>query len=151
MALSLHNLKPARGSKRKSKHLGRGNASGTGTYAGRGMKGQRARSGVSNLKRLGMKQVLLRTPKVRGFRSLEAKAEAVSLADLNAFAEGARIDVKSLYKNGLVSAPTVSAKILANGNLKVKGLVLRGIKVSEKAKEAIEKLSGKVLSAQSKR
>lgn len=151
MALSLHNLKPAKGSKRQSKHLGRGNASGTGTYAGRGMKGQRSRSGVSNLKRLGMKQVLLRTPKSRGFRSLTAKAEVVSLEALNAFADGTKINVRSLYKNGLVSSPNVEVKILANGDLKAKNLVLRGIKVSETVKTAIEKLSGKVLSAPAKR
>jgi large subunit ribosomal protein L15 len=66
MPLSIHTIKPAKGATKKRKRIGRGNAAGKGTYAGKGLKGQNSRSGVSNLKRLGMKQVLLRTPKKRG-------------------------------------------------------------------------------------
>ena len=66
MALSLHTIKKPKANSKKRKRIGRGNASGHGTYAGKGQKGQNARSGVSGLKRKGMKQVLLRTPKKRG-------------------------------------------------------------------------------------
>jgi len=79
MALQAQQLKPATGSTKKRKRVGRGNSSGHGTYSTRGLKGQKSRSGVSGLKRLGMRQVLLRTPKYKGFKSKLVKcAENVS-------------------------------------------------------------------------
>ena len=63
MSLTLHTIQKNKKAYKIKKRLGRGNSSGDGNYSGKGMKGQRSRSGVSNLKRLGMKQVLLRTPK----------------------------------------------------------------------------------------
>ncbi len=70
MTLSMHTLRPSKGSKSKPKRVGRGNASGKGTTAGRGGKGQTARSGGRNkLKLLGMRHLMLQTPKLRGFKS----------------------------------------------------------------------------------
>jgi large subunit ribosomal protein L15 len=93
MALSLSNLKKSKLAFKKRKRVGRGNASGHGTYSTRGLKGQKSRSGVSGLKRLGMKKQLLAVPKRRGFVSRHPKAQPVSLLALTkAFKDGALIN-----------------------------------------------------------
>src|SRR4030042_729014 len=85
MAISIETLKPGKGATRKRKRVGRGNASGHGTYSTRGQKGQKSRSGVSNLRRLGMRQMLLRTPKKRGFKSMYAKDKVINVSELNLY------------------------------------------------------------------
>jgi large subunit ribosomal protein L15 len=146
MSISIDNLKPAKGATRKKKRIGRGNASGHGTYATRGLKGQKSRKGVSNLKRLGMKQVLLRTPKKRGFTSLYPKAHAVNLSDISAhFAENGAVSPKTLKAKGLVKDAAAPVKVLGQGELAVKGLAFSGCQVSGSAKEKIEKNGGKIL------
>lgn len=127
------------------KRIGRGNSSGTGTYSGKGLKGQKSRSGVTGLKRLGMKQVLLRTPKLRGFRSLQPKKQNVSLKDLNLqFKDGDKIDVKTLFEKKMINTPKIGVKILGNGELELKKIQLFGITATKSAKEKIEKLGGKI-------
>ncbi|MEK7097792.1 MAG: uL15 family ribosomal protein, partial [Patescibacteria group bacterium] len=97
MSLSLHTIRPASGSTKKRKRVGRGNASGHGTSATRGTKGQRSRTGVSGLKRLGMKSMLLSIPKKRGFNSLKSKNQVVNLLDINKhFKEGETVNPKTL-------------------------------------------------------
>src|SRR3989338_10160525 len=88
--LTLDNLKINFGAKKKRKRVGRGNASGHGTYSGRGLKGQRARSGgKKGLKLRGLKQLLKNKPKIGGFRSLKPKMAVVNLSDLeNNFSAG---------------------------------------------------------------
>lgn len=143
--LSLNNLKPAKGSAKKRKRVGRGNASGHGTYSTRGLKGQKSRSGVSGLKRLGMKPLLLNIPKVRGFKSKMPKNQAVNLFELNKhFKDGAKISPKTLAKAGLVLDAAAPVKILGKGELKSKNLEFISVKVSDSAKEQIEKTGGKV-------
>ncbi|MEK7105697.1 MAG: uL15 family ribosomal protein, partial [Patescibacteria group bacterium] len=83
----MHNVKSAKGSRSERKRVGRGLGS-TGTYSGRGGKGQTARSGVSGLRRLGLKRTILAQPKMRGFTSLERKPEVVNLAALAAHFDG---------------------------------------------------------------
>lgn len=145
MSLSIHTIKPAKGAIKKRKRVGRGNASGHGTYSTRGLKGQKSRSGVSNLKRLGMKQVLLRTPKKRGFKSLALKDQVVNLSALNIlFKDNEEINPKTLFEKNLVSAGKSIIKILGDGELKVKGLKFSNVKFSSKAKEQIEKLGGQI-------
>jgi large subunit ribosomal protein L15 len=145
MALSIHTIKPAAGATKKRKRVGRGNASGHGTYSTRGLKGQKSRSGVSNLKRLGMKQVLLRTPKKRGFKSLAIKDQVVNLSSLNIlFKDGEEINPKTLYAKNLVSAGKSAIKLLGDGDLKVKGLKFSNVKFSATAKEQIEKMGGQI-------
>jgi large subunit ribosomal protein L15 len=145
MSLSIHTIKPAKGAVKKRKRVGRGNASGHGTYSTRGLKGQKSRSGVSNLKRLGMKQVLLRTPKKRGFKSLALKDQVVNLSALNIlFKDNEEINPKTLFDKNLVSAGKSIIKILGDGELKVKGLKFSNVKFSAKAKEQIEKLGGQI-------
>lgn len=144
MSLSLHTIKKASGTTKKRKRIGRGNASGTGTYSGKGMKGQRSRSGVSNLKRLGMRQTLLRTPKKRGFKSHKPKDQVVNLVDINKFfKEKEDVNPKVLVKKGLIDNTDLGVKLLGRGELTVKGLQFTGIKASEAVKAQIEKLGGK--------
>ena len=145
MSLSLHEMKPARGSKTQPKRVGRGNASGKGTTAGRGGKGQKARTGGRNrLKRLGMRRQMLQTPKLRGFKSKYAKVETVTLnAIAKAFADGAKISPKTLAKKGLASSSKARVKLLATGSIKKKFTVI-GCGLSEAAKEAISAAGGEV-------
>lgn len=146
MALSLNTIKTDIGATKKRKRVGRGNASGTGTYSGKGLKGQKSRSGVSGLKRLGMKQTLLRTPKARGFKSLKPKAQVINVFQLNKFYKDSEVvNAKTLYKNGLISDIKGSVKILGNGSLEVKNLEFQNITLSDSAKEKIEKLGGKLV------
>jgi len=147
MSLSLSTIKPARGSVRNKKRVGRGNASGHGTYSTRGQKGQRSRSGGRNkLKRLGFKQILIATPKNRGFKSAKPKDQIVNLKDLNEnFSVGAKIDASSLFKAGLIRNVQDKIKILGQGNLTLKNLEFKGVKLSDSAKKQIEKMGGKMI------
>lgn len=143
MSLSLHTIKKASGTTKKRKRIGRGNASGTGTYAGKGLKGQKSRSGVSNLKRLGMRQTLLRTPKKPGFKSLRPKDQVVNSVDVNKFfKEGEELNPKTLAKKGLIDDAKKTVKLLGRGELTVKKLKVSEIKASASVKEQIEKLGG---------
>jgi len=146
MALSLHTIKPAKGSAKKRKRVGRGNASGHGTYSGRGMKGQRSRSGgKSGLKRLGMKQIILQTPKIRGFKSDKPKNQVVNLFDINKnFKEGNTINPRSLLKANLIETIKKPVKILTNGELKINNLEFSNVKISKSVAEQIKKTGGKI-------
>ncbi|MFH1427552.1 MAG: 50S ribosomal protein L15, partial [Patescibacteria group bacterium] len=134
--LNLHTIKPGRGSKKRRKRLGRGNASGKGTYSGKGQKGQKSRSGVSGLKRLGMKQMLLQVPKNRGFKSLKPKNQVVNLEDINEnFKDGGIVNAKTLLKKGLIGKIKLPVKILGKGELKLKDLKFEKVKMSESVKK----------------
>lgn len=146
MALSLNNLQAPKGAaNKKKKRIGRGNASGTGTYAGRGLKGQRSRSGG----RGGLKVKALRTrlqsvPKLRGFKSLKKKEAVVNLSQLEtAFEAQAIVSPKSLVKKQLIDTPRWGVKILGDGELS-KSLTFKKVSVSQSAKEKIEKAGGKI-------
>ncbi len=146
MTLSLHTIKPKKGTIKKRKRIGRGNASGTGTYSGKGLKGQKSRSGVSNLKRLGMKQMLLQIPKKRGFKSHKPKNIPVNLYEINKnFKDGEKVDPNILMNRGLIDTTKVTVKILGNGELQISKLEFRDVKVSDSAKKQIEKKSGKII------
>lgn len=138
--LSLHNLKPAQGSTKKRKRVGRGNASGHGTYSGRGLKGQKSRSGGKNgLKRLGMRPILLQTPKVRGFKSLSAKNQTVNAGDLNKhFKDGATVTPRALVAAGLVKDAAAPIKVLGNGKLTVKNLKFDKVSLSKSVAEQLK-------------
>lgn len=148
MSLGAHKIEPQQGSRRKSKRLGRGNASGKGTYAAKGMKGQRARSGGrSGLQRLGFKQTLQAVPKLPGFRSLRPKAQTVTLGRLNgAFADGETVTPEYLAQKHLVRTAKHPVKIVSKGSLEKK-LVISGCAASASAQAAIEKVGGQVVSA----
>lgn len=147
MSLSLHTIKPARGAIKRRKRIGRGNASGHGSYSTRGLKGQRSRTGGRNkLKRLGFKKILAATPKMRGFKSDKPKNQVVNLKDINHFfAAGAKVNSISLLKAGLITSAAKPVKILGQGELKLKNLEFEGVKLSDSVKAQIEKSGGKIL------
>ncbi len=137
MPLALHTIKPAKNSKRKEKRLGRGNSSGHGTYSGKGIKGQKARSGVGGLKRLGMKQILLRTPKLRGFKSLKEKDQVVNLDKISKYyKDNEVVNPETLKEKGLINSDKKPVKILGRGELTVKNLKFEKVKMSK----SVEKL-----------
>lgn len=146
MTLRAHQLKPATGATKKRKRVGRGNASGHGTYSTRGLKGQKSRSGVSGLKRLGMKQVLLRTPKKKGFKSDKPKNQVINLNQLNSlYKDGEIVSPETLLAKKVITTTKNSVKILAEGNLTLKKLQFKNVKVSASAKEKI-KAAGAIIS-----
>ncbi len=145
MALALHTIKPAKGARRSTKRVGRGLGS-KGSYSGRGVKGQRARSGGrSGLQLKGIRSLMLKLPKARGFGSLAAKPSVVNVSDLaSAFKDGAGVADKSLLAKGLISSSVGGVKILGGGELTVK-LTVKNCRVSASAKTKIEQAGGSVV------
>jgi len=143
--LKLHSLKPKKGSKSTSRRIGRGPGSGRGKTAGKGTKGQKARTGGRNkLRLMGMKMIIRRIPKLRGFKSQYAKDESVTLREiLAAFPQGGIVTRAELSKRGVISGQRAQVKIVGNLELNRK-LTLKGLKVSAGAKAAIEKAGGAV-------
>jgi len=119
--LSLNTITKAKGRVKKNKRVGRGNASGHGTYSTRGQKGQGARSGVSGLKRLGMRAQLLQIPKSRGFKSDKPKNQVVSVKAINnSFKDGDIVTPGALAEKKLISSASLPVKILGKDKLTVK-------------------------------
>ena len=146
MSLSPSTIKSARGSKRTSKRLGRGNASGKGTFAARGLKGQKSRSGGKSRTQIrGFKASLQKIPKLRGFKSLQAKKETVTLSQLEKVAEKDKVITPNfLNRKGLVANIRNGVKIVATGEIKKK-VEIKGCLASKKAVELIEKAGGKLV------
>ncbi len=144
MALSLHTLKPNKGSRRTSKRVGRGLGS-KGTYSGRGVKGQGARSGVSGLRLRGLRKIMLSQPKLRGFKSIRPRPVTVTLETLaRVFENGTRVTPGMLVKKGVIDAvPAAGVKILGTGTIGIK-LTLVGMRFTEGAKTKLEQAGGGV-------
>ena len=139
MALSLSTIKPTKGTTKKRVRVGRGNSSGSGNYSGKGMKGQKSRSGVSGLKRLGMKKQLLQTPKVRGFKSKKPKNQAVDIKNINKyFKDGETVNAVSLVKYNLIKSDKLPVKILGKGKLKIKDLKFEGVIFSGSVRDQLK-------------
>lgn len=141
--MKLHELKPAEGSRSSRKRIGRGIGSGTGKTAGKGHKGQNARSGggVRPGFEGGQNPLFRRLPK-RGFTNINRKEYAiVNLDVLNRFDEGTEITPALLIESGVVSNERSGIKILGNGSLEKK-LTVKAHKFSGSAKEAIEAAGG---------
>ena len=141
--MKLHELKPAEGSRSSRKRIGRGIGSGTGKTAGKGHKGQNARSGggVRPGFEGGQNPLFRRLPK-RGFTNINRKDYAVvNLDALNRFDEGTEITPALLIESGVVSNERSGIKILGNGSLEKK-LTVKAHKFSGSAKEAIEAAGG---------
>lgn len=138
--MQVHELKLAR--KKSRKRIGRGGK--RGTYCGRGMKGQKSRSGVSidPLFEGGRSSLVERLKKMPGFKSPHPKKNNINLNDLEMnFKDGETVSVESLVKIGLVDKikARYGIKILGDGKLTKKLSIDRGILMSKSAKEAIEK------------
>jgi large subunit ribosomal protein L15 len=142
--MALHDLKPARGSVRERKRVGRGPGSGLGKTSGRGEKGQKSRSGFARKPGFEGGQMPLhrRVPK-RGFHNPFRKEYAeVNLGRLEVFEAGSIVTPEVLKKRGLVRKALDGVKILAKGDF-TKALTVRAHKFSAKAQERIAGLGGK--------
>jgi large subunit ribosomal protein L15 len=142
---TLNKLKRPEGSWHRKKRVGRGQGSGLGKTAGRGGKGQKARSGNMRFEGFegGQSPLQRRLPKF-GFNSPNRTEYAVvNLADLEGFDAGATVDVAALESKGLVKGRYDGVKVLGNGAL-TKKLTIRVNKASAAAREAIEKAGGSV-------
>ncbi|SDK57733.1 50S ribosomal protein L15 [Sediminibacillus albus] len=140
--MKLHELKPAEARKKRNR-VGRGMSSGNGKTAGRGHKGQKARSGggVRPGFEGGQMPLFQRLPK-RGFTNIHRKEFAiVNLEALNQFDEGTEVTPELLLETGVVSKLKAGIKVLGNGNVEKK-LTVKAHKFSASAKEAIEAAGG---------
>ena len=142
--MNLHELSPAEGATKVSKRIGRGHGSGQGKTAGKGHKGQKARSGGGIRPGFegGQMPLQRRIPK-RGFNNIFAKKiVAVNVASLEAFDNDAEVTVEALLEKGIISKACDGVKILGNGNL-TKKLNVKVSYYSESAKQKIEAAGGK--------
>ena len=143
--MKLFELKPGEGSTKDTKRKGRGHGSGNGKTAGRGHKGQKARSGGGV--RIGFEggqmPIYRRLPK-RGFTNVFAKQYAeIKVSDLNKFENGAVVDAAALKEAGIIKKSLDGIKVLGNGDVNVK-VTVKAAKFTETAKSKIEAAGGKV-------
>ena len=140
----INELSPVPGSTHVDKRKGRGHATGNGKTAGRGHKGQKARSGGGT--RIGFEggqmPLARRIPK-RGFNNIFAKPlEAINVSALDKFEDGAVVDAQALLDAGILSKCVYGVKILGNGEISKK-LTVKASAFSDSAKEKIEAAGGK--------
>jgi large subunit ribosomal protein L15 len=151
--LNLSTLKPAQARKNR-KRVGRGLGSGKGRYSGRGIKGQKARSGSHKLRagfEGGQMPVYMRLPKQRGATSKDAlpigpfrtSTAPVNVRDLDRFANGDEVTPESLVDKGLLKNTRTDVKILGNGEIS-KQLTIRVHAISASARQKIEQAGGTV-------
>jgi large subunit ribosomal protein L15 len=150
--IGLHNLKPAPGSRRPRKRIGRGEGSGTGKTAGRGQKGYGSRSGAKSRARFegGQNPIHMRMRKLRGphmkksmpFEPFRTHTQAVNLLDLEfRFEKGDAVTLEAMKAKGLASRKGIPVKVLAKGEL-TKALTVHAHGFSKAAREAIEGAGG---------
>ena len=142
--MNIHELSPVAGSTHVNKRKGRGHGTGNGKTAGRGHKGQKARSGGGV--RIGFEggqmPLARRLPK-RGFNNIFAKPlTAVNVAVLNKFEDGAVVDAEALLASGILSKVEYGVKFLGNGTV-TKSVTVKASAFSESAKAKIEAAGGK--------
>jgi large subunit ribosomal protein L15 len=159
-AIGLHNLKPAPGSRKPRKRVGRGEGSGLGKTSGRGQKGYGSRSGAKDRARFegGQMPIHMRMRKLRGphmkksmpFEMFRTYTQGVNVQDLERrFDSGAEVTLEALKTSGLAKKDDVPVKILAKGSIS-KPLTVHAHKFSASAKEAIEAAGGTVVVVESK-
>ncbi len=142
--MKLHELTAVEGSTKERKRIGRGHGSGQGKTAGKGHKGQKARSGGSIRPGFegGQMPLQRRIPK-RGFNNIFAKKiVAINVSALNKFEDGAEVDAQALINAGIVKKEYDGIKILGNGEISKK-LTVKVAAYSESAKQKIEAAGGK--------
>ena len=142
--MRLHELKAAEGSTKNRKRRGRGTATGQGKTSGRGMNGQKSRSGGGT--RLGFEggqmPLYRRIPK-RGFSNRFAKEYTeINVSSLNRFEDGSTVDLEAMRNAGLVKQVKDGVKVLGNGDLEKK-LTVKAVKFTKGAADKIEKAGGK--------
>ena len=141
--MELSNLRPAEGSKHSDNfRRGRGHGSGNGKTAGKGHKGQKARSGAPRPGFEGGQMPLYRRIPKRGFHNRNTQdIVAINLSALERFEDGSVVDVEALLAAGIIKNPRDGVKILGNGEL-TKKLTVKVDAYSASAKEKIEALGG---------
>lgn len=141
----LHELKPSQGSKSKRKRIGRGNASGHGTYAGRGLKGQKQRESVHPLFEGGQLPLIKRLPHMRGFTNLfQTRYVPINVGELNSFEPNTEVTPESLFKTRLIRKKNILVKILGTGEISNQ-LTVHAHAFSKIAVKKIEERGGKVV------
>ncbi|EFL43888.1 ribosomal protein L15 [Fannyhessea vaginae PB189-T1-4] len=145
--MQLNNLRPAQGSKKSRKRIGRGNSSGFGTTAGRGTKGQLSRAGGGKGSGFegGQQPLAMRLPKLPGFTNhsrIEYTAVNVSRLD-GLFNDGDVVNGDTLVEKGVIKHNYIPVKVLGDGELSKK-LTVNVDKVSATAKAKVEAAGGKV-------
>ncbi len=141
-----HQLTPPKGARRARKRIGRGNAAGGGTYAGRGLKGQKSRSGFGLIPGFegGQLRLIKGLPMTRGFNNkFKTYYSLIKLEELDQFADGERITPDSLQARGLLRNQRSPIKILGNGEVS-KSLTVAAHKFTQSAREKIEAAGGTV-------
>ena len=143
--MELSNLRPAEGSKHSDNfRRGRGHGSGNGKTAGKGHKGQKARSGAPRIGFEGGQMPLYRRIPKRGFKNINTKEiVAINVSALEKFDNDAVVDVEALMEAGVIKNPKDVVKVLGNGEL-TKKLTVKVNAVSASAKAKIEALGGTV-------
>jgi large subunit ribosomal protein L15 len=150
--IGLHTLKPAPGSRRPRKRIGRGEGSGTGKTSGRGQKGAGSRSGSKRRSRFegGQMPIHMRMRKLRGphmkksmpFEMFRTHTQAVNVSDLEArFEAGAEVTIELMKSKGLATRKDIPVKVLAKGELS-KALRVHAHAFSKAARERIESAGG---------
>ncbi|HWQ57759.1 MAG TPA: 50S ribosomal protein L15 [Clostridia bacterium] len=143
--MKLHDLRPAEGSTKSVKRVGRGTGSGLGKTSGKGHKGQKARSGSKKNGFEGGQMPLARRLPKRGFTNIFAKEYTIiNIADLNKLEDGSTVSAESLKKAGIISKIEKDGlKVLGRGEL-TKRLDVKAAKFSETAQKAIQAAGGTV-------
>ena len=142
--MKLHELSPAPGSVKDSFRKGRGPGSGNGKTAGKGHKGQKARSGAPRIGFEGGQMPLYRRLPKRGFKCRNSKEiVAINVSALECFEDGAEVTVGALVASGIVTNPRDGVKILGGGEISKK-LTVKVNAVSAAAKEKIEAAGGTI-------
>ncbi|TSC55486.1 MAG: large subunit ribosomal protein L15 [Parcubacteria group bacterium Gr01-1014_18] len=146
MAITLQAIKIGSGIERPSKRLGRGDGSGKGSYSGRGIKGQGARSGgMRGQYKRAMRENLMHFPKYKGFKTLELHPLVVNLRDIEShFSANALVSPGTLRSGGLVRAARAEIKVLGEGELTKKLIFSSRLVFSSSAIEKI-KASGSLI------
>jgi large subunit ribosomal protein L15 len=142
--MELSNLKPAEGSKQSDNfRRGRGHGSGNGKTAGKGHKGQKARSGAPRIGFEGGQMPLYRRLPKRGFKNRNTKEiVSINMSKLEVFEDGATVTIDAMKEIGIIKNPKDGVKILGSGEL-TKKLTVQANAFSASAKEKIESLGGK--------
>ncbi|WP_394922220.1 50S ribosomal protein L15 [uncultured Robinsoniella sp.] len=142
--MDLSNLQPAEGSKHSDNfRRGRGHGSGNGKTAGKGHKGQKARSGATRIGFEGGQMPLYRRIPKRGFTNRNTlEIESINVSELERFENDTEVTIETLMEAGVIKSPKDGVKILGNGEL-TKKLTVKVNAFSEGAKTKIEALGGK--------
>ncbi len=145
--MQAHQLKPSPGARHAKRRVGRGNAGGTGTYSGKGLKGQKARAGNKPRRFFegGQTRMMKRLPHIRGFTNIfRVEYQPVNLTDLRKFEEGSEVTPELLRERRIVRSLREPIKVLGTGEID-RALTVTAPRFSASAKTKIEAAGGTVI------